>query len=130
MQIKLRLEEYESKSGKINETVTKYTTELSEISEKLEDLKATFESKDSGMHDTSPLVRIKAALQNLKKEIANQDLRTGVISHSLLTARVTAANRKRMAMAKSAMKRNARKGGAGSSALAAADDSLIDDADY
>lgn len=107
-EIKQQLEEFEAKSGKTNENVTKFTNELAEISEKLEDLKESFESKDSGMHDTSPLVRIKTALQHLKSEIASHDLRIGVVAHSLLAARVVAANRKRMGVAKIAKRRRNR----------------------
>jgi len=58
------------------------------------------------MHDTSPLVRIKTALQHLKGEIAMYELRIGVVSHSLLSARVNAANRKRLIMSKNAKKRH------------------------
>jgi intraflagellar transport protein 57 len=107
-EIKQRLEELEAKSSKTNENVTKFTNELAEISEKLDDLKESFESKDSGMHDTSPLVRIKTALQHLKSEIASHDLRIGVVAHSLLAARVVAANRKRMGVAKIAKRRRNR----------------------
>jgi len=58
------------------------------------------------MHDTSPLVRIKTALQHLKAEISSHDLRIGVVAHSLLAARVSSANRKRIGMAKSAKRRS------------------------
>lgn len=105
-EVKSKLEELEASSNKTNENVAKYTNELAEITEKLEDLKESFDSKDSGMHDTSPLVRIKTALQHLKAEISSHDLRIGVVAHSLLAARVAAANRKRIGMAKSAKRRS------------------------
>ena len=59
-------------------------------------MKESFDSKDSGIHDTSPLVRIKDALQQIKNESNNFDLRIGVVSHSLLNARVGATQRRRM----------------------------------
>lgn len=72
--------------------MTKLTNELAEVTEKLEDLKESFESKDSGLHDTSPLVKIKAALQQIKSDIYGFDLRIGVVAHSLLSARVNENN--------------------------------------
>ena len=62
--------------------------ELSELAERTDELKDNLESKDSGIHDTSPLVRIKAALQQIKSEIYSFDLRGGVISNSLLHSRI------------------------------------------
>jgi hypothetical protein len=69
------------------------------VTEKLDDIKESFESKDSGIHDTSPLVRMKAALQQIKAEACAFDLRIGVVSHSLLTARVGATQRRRLKVA-------------------------------
>jgi estrogen-related receptor beta like 1 len=89
------------------------TTQLSELSERLDDLKETLESKDSGINDTSPMVRIKAALQQIKSEIHAFDLRIGVVSHSLLSARVSSTSRRRDGAAHNArrrMKKNRRKG--------------------
>jgi uncharacterized coiled-coil DUF342 family protein len=84
--VKLKVEDFQRRSVKANEVVTKYTNELAEISEKLDDMKDTFNSKDSGMHDTSPLVRIKASLQQIKSEVNEFDLRIGTattITHTL-----------------------------------------------
>jgi estrogen-related receptor beta like 1 len=123
-EIKLKLEELESKSGKTNEHVAKLTNELSEVSEKLEDLKDTFESKDSGIHDTSPLVRIKAALQQVKAEVMTFDLRIGVVSQSLLAARIQVANRRRVSAAQKAKQRRA-KGARGLRGKELADDDSL-----
>ena len=111
--VKQRLEGLESKSGKTNDTVAKLTNELAELSEKLDDLKESFESKDSGINDTSPLVRIKAALQQIKSEACAFDLRIGVVSHSLLAARVSVTNRRRVgAVHKAKQRHNKHKGAA------------------
>lgn len=90
------LAELEKKSGGSNERVSKLTNELTELTERMDDLKENFESKDSGIHDTSPLVRIKAALQQIKEECQAFDLRIGVVGHSLLAARVTTSARRRI----------------------------------
>ena len=69
-------------------------------------IKESFESKDSGIHDTSPLVRMKAALQQIKSEACAFDLRIGVVSHSLLAARVGATQRRRIKVALKAKQRH------------------------
>jgi intraflagellar transport protein 57 len=94
-EVKSNLEELEKNSGGTNESIVKLTNELSEVTERLEELKESFESKDSGMNDTSPLVRIKSALQQIKAEVHEFDLRIGVLSHSVLAARVASTNRRR-----------------------------------
>ncbi len=107
LKVKHRLEDVDGQSGLTHETVAKLTNELVEISEKLEDLKESFESKDSGLHDTSPLVKIKAALQQFKAEIHTFDMRIGVVSHSLLLARTSDSNRLRsLAINKSRQRHN------------------------
>jgi estrogen-related receptor beta like 1 len=102
---KKKLDELEKVSGVSREAVSKLTGELAEISEKLDELKESFESKDSGLHDTSPLVKIKAALQQLKEEIHEFDMRIGVVSNQLLMARVTDHNRTRAKAANKAKQR-------------------------
>lgn len=107
-EIKHKLEELEKRSAELNEVVSRKTNDLAEVSEKLEDLKESFESKDNGLNDTSPLVKIKAALQQLKEEIHTFDMRVGVVSHTLLAARVTDHNRARAKAAKKAKQRHRR----------------------
>jgi intraflagellar transport protein 57 len=105
-QIKHKLEDLEKKSGQSNEVVSRLTNDLAEISEKLDELKESFESRDSGLHDTSPLVKIKGALQQIKEEIYSFDMRIGVVSQSLLEARVGDNNRLRAKAAAKAKQRH------------------------
>jgi len=107
-EVKVKLEELEAISSKTNERIAKLTNELAEKTEALEELKESFESRDSGMHDTSPLVRIKDALQHIKSEIYAFDLRIGVVSHALLVAKVNSTVRHRQGAARHARKRNAK----------------------
>jgi hypothetical protein len=86
--------------------VNKLTNELTEVTEKLDDLKESFDSKDSGLHDTSPLVKIKAGLQQVKADIHSFDLRIGVVAHSLLAARVQDNNRLRSQAVSKARRRH------------------------
>jgi estrogen-related receptor beta like 1 len=107
-EVKKKLEEYEKSSSAAHEIVSKLTNELAEVGEKLDDLKESFESRDSGLNDTSPLVRIKAALQQIKEEIHAFDMRIGVVSHSLLAARMSDHMRIRVKAANKAKQRHRR----------------------
>jgi len=123
IEVKHRLEELETRTGSSHEAVAKLTNELAELTEKLEELKESFESRDSGLHDTSPLVKIKAALQQIKKEIHFFDMRIGVVSHSLLAAKVSDTNRLRsIASVKARQRHNKNK-------KASDDNSLLSDDD-
>lgn len=106
IEVKHKLEELEKKGTSAHESVARLTNELAEVSEKLDDLKESFESKDSGLHDTSPLVKIKSALQQIKAEIHSFDMRIGVVSHSLLSARVQDNNRLRSQAVSKARRRH------------------------
>lgn len=123
--VKHKLEALEQKSSATHESVSKLTTALTEVTERLDDLKESFESKDSGLHDTSPLVKIKAGLQQIKADIHSFDMRIGVVAHSLLAARVQDNNRLRTAAVSKARKRH-NKGGKGADQE---DHSMLSDAD-
>ena len=103
--VRRQLEELEAKSAASGERVARLTGEAAELGDKLEELKESFESRDSGASDASPLVRIKAALQQIKAEIQAFDLRIGVVSHSVLAARVASNSRRRVRSARSARQR-------------------------
>ena len=103
------LDELEKKRESTNEKVMKATNELAELTERLDEIKESFDSKDSGMHDQSPLVRMKAALQQIKNESYAFDLRIGVVSHSLLSARIAQSNRRRAHHAQKAKARHGKK---------------------
>eukprot|EP00607_Mallomonas_marina_P001306 CAMPEP_0182437592 /NCGR_PEP_ID=MMETSP1167-20130531/85144_1 /TAXON_ID=2988 /ORGANISM="Mallomonas Sp, Strain CCMP3275" /LENGTH=440 /DNA_ID=CAMNT_0024630559 /DNA_START=28 /DNA_END=1350 /DNA_ORIENTATION=- len=105
-EVKQRFEEIETVNHKTNDRVLKLTNDLAEQTERLEELKESFESKDSGIHDTSPLVRIKAALQQIKQETQAFDLRIGVVSHALLSEKVNSMARRRFGAVKKAQKRH------------------------
>lgn len=110
VEVKHRLEEVDAKNGSAHEVMARLTSELAELSERLDELKESFESKDSGLHDTSPLVKLKAALQQVKAEIHAFDMRIGVVSHSLLSARTSDSNRLRsLSVSKSRQRHNKNK---------------------
>lgn len=61
-------------------------------------MKESFDSKDSNMNDTSPLVKMKTALQIVKEEIKDFHIRIGISSSTLLSCRISSANQKRLSM--------------------------------
>ncbi|XP_071957784.1 intraflagellar transport protein 57 homolog [Antedon mediterranea] len=77
-------EQYRQASG----GVTERTKILAEISEELDKIKVEMEEKGSSMTDGSPLVKIKQALQRLKNEILQMDIRIGTVEHTLLAGKL------------------------------------------
>ncbi|GMH74795.1 hypothetical protein TL16_g06558 [Triparma laevis f. inornata] len=90
--VKAELSEIEEKHSSANENVSSLTNELSTIAEQLAEVKGTMDSRGSSMTDTSPLVNIKAALQDIKVEINNFELRIGVVGQSLLSQQTSATS--------------------------------------
>jgi estrogen-related receptor beta like 1 len=82
------LEQITSKYKEHEESISVLSNELSTISTELEEVKNEVESLRNKMGDTTPLNQIKEALQQLKIEIRNMDMRTGVLTDSLLQARI------------------------------------------
>lgn len=81
-------ERYHQASGGL----TKRSQTLAVLSEELEKVKSDMEEKGSTMTDNAPLVKIKQALQQLKKETAQMDVRIGVVEHILLQAQLKDKN--------------------------------------
>lgn len=71
-----------------NTNVDQLANELSRISEELETVKTRMDDIGNGMTDSKPLVNIKQGFARLKNEVKQLDLRTGVIQHTLLTAKM------------------------------------------
>lgn len=77
-------EKYRQGSG----GVTERSRSLAEITEELEKVKHEMEDRGSSMTDGAPLVKIKRALDRLKTESTQMDIRIGVIEHILMQARM------------------------------------------
>lgn len=58
------------------------------VEDRIETLKNKMEEEGMKMTDTSPLSKIKASIAQLKKEVANLDIKIGVINHHLLKYRI------------------------------------------
>ena len=59
------------------------------VEERIDMLKNKMEEEGMKMTDTSPLSKIKASIAQLKKEVANLDIKIGVINHHLLKYRIS-----------------------------------------
>lgn len=77
-------ERYRQASG----GVTERSRILAEVTEELEKVKMEMEDRGSSMTDGAPLVKIKQAISQLKKENTQMDIRMGVVEHILLQAKL------------------------------------------
>lgn len=69
-------------------SVSDLTNEMAAISDALEDIKSQTDSRGSSMTDTSPLLKIKQALTDLKLEIKAMELRIGVVGHTIMQSKI------------------------------------------
>eukprot|EP00667_Euglena_gracilis_P012493 EG_transcript_12829 len=74
------------------QSVTALSSELSQISEMLDNVKAEITRRETKMTDTSPLVQIKEAMTRVKNEVREMELRIGVLQHATLQHKVRQAN--------------------------------------
>ena len=58
----------------MNATVGKLTGDLNGLNEKLGEVKSSMEKQGNSMTDTSPLVKIKGAVQTLNEECAEMEM--------------------------------------------------------
>lgn len=81
-------EQYKEVSG----GVTERQKTLSRITDELEAVKQEMEERGSSMTDGSPLVNIKKAMVRIKSDIAEMNIRIGVLEHSITQARLRDKN--------------------------------------
>jgi len=96
-----QIKKYRSNSEEMSEAKQKYeqsaeavnnlTNNLSTISEELDDVKNQMDDRGSSMTDTSPVVKMKKALSQVKGDTKQMDLRTGVVQHVLNHAKMSKA---------------------------------------
>jgi estrogen-related receptor beta like 1 len=97
-QLEHHLQEFRAMQDQLAETKERYrqasggvqdrTKNLAEVSEELEKVKSEMEDRGSSMTDGAPLVKIKQAMQKLKQECNQMDIRIGVVQHVLLQAKL------------------------------------------
>ncbi|KAK3239465.1 hypothetical protein CYMTET_16032 [Cymbomonas tetramitiformis] len=82
--VREQLAQVQERYNKSTENVAELTNELAHVSEELENIKNTMTEKGDNISDTSPLVKIKSAIQRLKVELKAMEVRIGVAEHALL----------------------------------------------
>jgi estrogen-related receptor beta like 1 len=70
-------------AARCTELISERNNELHRLASALEDAKQQLDSRGSNLSDTSPLVRLKAAMASLKAELRQMELRIGVVSHQV-----------------------------------------------
>ena len=71
-----------------SEKVSRATNELADITDDLEMVKGQMDVRGSSITDSAPLMKIKQALQDLKAETRQMDIRIGVVQQHLLRSRL------------------------------------------
>lgn len=72
----------------INDNIGELTTQLTIITEKLDNCQKNIEDGSRTVTDTAPLQGIKNAIQTIRTEVKEMELRSGVLSHSLFQAKL------------------------------------------
>eukprot|EP01017_Pseudomicrothorax_dubius_P029009 TRINITY_DN3493_c0_g2_i8.p1 TRINITY_DN3493_c0_g2~~TRINITY_DN3493_c0_g2_i8.p1 ORF type:complete len:165 (-),score=50.69 TRINITY_DN3493_c0_g2_i8:136-630(-) len=67
-----------------NEAVNEMREKFKKINEQFESIQAKIDEYGSNATDSSPIVKIKEAIKNLRAEIAAIDLRSGIVNHTVL----------------------------------------------
>ena len=80
--------ELDSRYQAMNASVGKLTGDLNGLTEKLGEVKASMESQGNSMTDTTPLVKIKGAVQTLNEEVQEMEMQIGVVCNSLNGAKL------------------------------------------
>ena len=86
-QAKEQLEQLEEEHSEPTENTKLLADDLECISDELDQMKKKMESKSSSVTDATPLVDIRAAIQRLRKENKEMDIRIGVLDYELIQAR-------------------------------------------
>jgi len=75
--------EIQERHGKSSEAISELTNELGRVTEELEEVKRVLEERGSNISDTSPVVKMKEAIQTLQAELTQMEVRIGVVESSL-----------------------------------------------
>jgi intraflagellar transport protein 57 len=96
--------EYEELTGQLKTTrdkqqttqasVAALTSSMASIQEQLDEMKEDMAGRENSATDTSPLVNIKEALVSIKGDVQQFDLRIGVVSHTLMRAKLKLAQKR------------------------------------
>ena len=82
--LKEELDEVTKSQDETGDRVNTLSGDLSQVADQLDEMKGTMADRGNSMTDTSPLVSIKQALKQIKKEVVAFDLQIGVVGHTLM----------------------------------------------
>jgi hypothetical protein len=93
-----RRSELALQAAAVQERVQRLSTELTAVTEATEEARELADEKGATMTDTSPLIKVKAALSGLRAECKALDLQIGVLGHAVMQSRITHKQRERVAV--------------------------------
>lgn len=82
------LDEVTGRHNEFHSAVSELTQELSQVSDDVDMIKSQMSNRNDSMTDMSPLRRIRTALQQLREEIDDMELKIGVSRQALLASKV------------------------------------------
>ena len=88
-----RLESLRTQHADMSSTVGRQNEELADLTGRLHATKKSTKDKGRRMTDTTPLIRIKTAIQTVREEMQDMDVRIGVLGHLLLQSQLAMAKR-------------------------------------
>ena len=90
-----RLDSLQTDHTTLSSMVADETQELTDLTARLDATKKSIKDKGRRMTDTTPLIRIKTAIQTVREEMRDMDVRIGILSHLLLQSQLAVAQRNR-----------------------------------
>ena len=90
-----RLDSLQTEDTTLSSMVADETQELMDLTARLDATKKSIKDKGRRMTDTTPLIRIKTAIQTVREEMRDMDVRIGILSHLLLQSQLAVAQRNR-----------------------------------
>ena len=90
-----RLDSLQTDHTTLSSMVADETQELMDLTARLDATKKSIKDKGRRMTDTTPLIRIKTAIQTVREEMRDMDVRIGILSHLLLQSQLAVAQRNR-----------------------------------
>mmetsp|Transcript_16864 Transcript_16864/g.48451 ORF Transcript_16864/g.48451 Transcript_16864/m.48451 type:complete len:204 (+) Transcript_16864:3197-3808(+) len=90
---KERLEFLRTRHADLSSTVGQQNEELTELTDRHDATKKSIKDKGRRMTDTAPLIRIKTAIQTVREEMQDMDVRIGILSHLQLQSQLAMAKR-------------------------------------
>ena len=88
-----RLESLRTQHADLSPTVGRQNEELADLTDRLHATKKSTKDKGRRMTDTTPLIRIKTAIQTVREEMQDMDVRIGILGHLLLQSQLAMAKR-------------------------------------